>query len=131
MKPESTKTKAKRIAVSSEWFRLNPPEHDGYWYCYLGISPYCLRRMTNPEVCLEHVYPKNKYPALRYEVLNLKASCSFCNELKLSNTIAALQRSGMFPMLTSLIRSPDWQEWEAKMAELAEQLGVRLDQPLV
>lgn len=127
MQLESTKSKEKRQALSQEWHKLNKPDATGHWYCYLCISPHCTPILDIQGLTLEHVYPKNKYPKLKYEVLNVKASCAACNKLKMSNTINRL--SHWMPRIRELVGTPEWQMWEGQMAELADQLGILLDSP--
>lgn len=124
---ESPKKKQARLRTMAQWFEQNPPDEDGKWACYLGISPYCLRVITRDQLQLEHVYPKNKYPALRYITSNIKPSCGYCNSLKLSNTINQLCK--FYPNLASLVSQPEWQAWEDLMESHALRLGIRLDRP--
>ena len=131
LRKEAIATKAKRTTTSTRWFNNNPPDKNGFYHCYLQISPYCLHRLTNKQTLMEHVYPKLKYPALRYEPLNLLPSCEMCNKLKGSNTIAALHRSGMFPILDTMVRTVEWQNLEDLLEFRAAQLGLRLDRPEV
>jgi len=130
LRQESISHKIKRTATAKAWFVLNPPDKDGYWECYLHISPRCLSRVNIENIQLEHVYPKGKYKELRYRHENLKPSCSFCNDLKRSNTINALVKSGMFPMLEKMVCSQEWKKWEVQMAQLASEYQIRLESPL-
>lgn len=124
---ESPKRKALRLSTAAQWLKENPPDQDGMWACYLGISPHCLRVVNRSQVQLEHVYPKNKYPALRYTTLNIKPSCGPCNSLKLSNTINRLCK--FYPNLIGLVSTSEWQAWEDQMESLATELGILLDRP--
>ena len=127
IKLESDAHRAKRQSVTAEWKSELKPDSDGFYTCYLRISPYCPRRLTLKQITPEHVYPKNKYPALRYRKENLKVACSFCNALKLSNTVNQLCK--FFPMLVEMVQQPEWQAWEDQMEEIANQLELRLDRP--
>lgn len=90
LKPEAEKTKYKRTETTREWYRLNPPDEKGLWYCYLQISPKCPFKLTRSTITLEHVRPKVRAPELKYETSNLKPSCMFCNSKKQSLDIEDL-----------------------------------------
>ena len=128
MRQEAVNTRVKREATSNEWYRQHRPDKDGFYTCYLQISPYCPRKVDRGRgMTLEHVYSKRDYPELRYYSLNLKPACDACNKLKLSNSINKLCK--FFPRLTELVATPEWQEWEDQMQALATSLGIRLDRP--
>lgn len=76
-KNQNKEQQAKRI-----WFSLNPPDADGQWDCYLGISPVCLIKVDEYTIIQEHLKPKGRYPELKYDPANRKPSCEFCNRLK-------------------------------------------------
>lgn len=82
MRKEAVKTKAKRLSTRKLWFELNRSDSSGFWYCYLNISPQCLKRLTEATIVLEHEQAKVRRPDLKYDVKNIKPSCSPCNELK-------------------------------------------------
>lgn len=82
IRQESEKARSKRTATSREWYRLNPPDENGTWICYLQISPRCPRILTRSTITLEHVKSKVRHPELKYDVNNLKPACEFCNKLK-------------------------------------------------
>lgn len=87
MRKEAVKTKAKRQAVTLEWIEANPPDAYGYWKCYLNISPNCYRKVDIGELNIEHVESKARHPEQKYNVQNLRAACSPCNELKGSRSL--------------------------------------------
>lgn len=92
IKPESDKAREQRVRVREEWFKVNPPDFHGVaWYCYLNkLSPDCWVVMNEVQIMkhgLEHVTPKVKSRALKFEVSNLRAACPPCNKLKGSRTI--------------------------------------------
>jgi 5-methylcytosine-specific restriction endonuclease McrA len=82
MKKESNQYKKKRLATRDAWFEANPPADNGYWECYLRISPSCLRMVDRTTIVLEHVKPKQRHPELRFEVSNIQPSCEPCNMKK-------------------------------------------------
>lgn len=82
IKQESYKSKIKRLEVKTLWFSLNPPDKNGFWTCYLQINPQCPVLLDTPELVLEHVRSKARYPHLKFEVTNLKSACRFCNKDK-------------------------------------------------
>lgn len=96
IKKEADSTKAKRQATSRAWFEQNPPDSNGNWQCYLQISPDCPRILNRSTITLEHVKSKVRYPALKFDVNNLKAACSPCNKMKGSLDLDEL------PMLRSI-----------------------------
>lgn len=94
LRQESEKSKSKRTATSREWFRLNPPDARGVWYCYLQISPRCPIKLTRSTITLEHVKSKVRHPELKYDVTNLKPACEYCNKLKGSLDVDQLSQLG-------------------------------------
>jgi 5-methylcytosine-specific restriction endonuclease McrA len=100
IRQESVKAQSKRTATSREWYRLNPPDNNGNWICYLQISPRCPRILTRETITLEHVKSKARHPGLKYDVNNLKPACEFCNKLKGSLDLEDL------PLLGSIKGNP-------------------------
>lgn len=90
IKQESDKARLKRRNTANSWFALNPPDEDGWWYCYLRISSLCLKRMTRDTVTLEHVKPKSSRPELKYRADNIKPACGPCNRMKGSQSLERL-----------------------------------------
>lgn len=82
IKKESSSTRSKRLTTSREWFKLNLPDDNGMWLCYLRISPHCPGFLTRSTIRLEHVKSKVRYKHLRYDLNNIKASCEHCNRAK-------------------------------------------------
>lgn len=72
----------KWIETRKEWILQNPPDSSGHWTCYLDISPYCLKIMSENELTLDHVKSRSRYPELRFDLDNLKPACAPCNGLK-------------------------------------------------
>lgn len=124
---ESPKHKAKRQAVFREWIKLNPPDANGHWICYLQIHSKCPVYLDRRALRLEHIYPKSGYPALIYVVKNNKAACDYCNKLKGSSTLNRLRK--WIPRVRQLTETAEWQAWEAEIGVIAEELGIRLDSP--
>lgn len=75
------------LVTRATWFRKNPPDADGYWYCYLGISEWCPGKLTIEMVTLDHVVPRSRAPELRFSQDNIKPCCSYCNNQKGSKTL--------------------------------------------
>lgn len=84
MRKEAVKTRAKRQATSTAWFKLNPPDEFGRWECYLQISDRCPRWVTIETLNIEHVLSKARRPDLKHDLNNLRPACGYCNELKQS-----------------------------------------------
>lgn len=86
-KPKSTlvsngKFYQKFYAVKRKWYKDNPPDHSGYYYCYL-----CGKALTKKETELDHILSRSRHPELRYELNNLKPSCHECNFKKGSREV--------------------------------------------
>jgi 5-methylcytosine-specific restriction endonuclease McrA len=113
LRKESDTARRRRMHVATTWFVLNPPNRDGQWMCYLQITRACPRFLDRDQITLEHVYPRAKYPELKYIVDNIKPSCEFCNKEKGRNTVEQLAL--IFPNIESMIQTPEWQYWEAEM----------------
>lgn len=90
IKPKSDKYYQQEMDTKWAWFKLNPPDHNGYWDCYLCISENCPYRINRDTLVLEHVKPKVRYPKLRFVVSNIKPSCRFCNKIKGSRELEEL-----------------------------------------
>ena len=97
IKPESDKSKTKRIIMHKKWVKDNPPDDDGTWECYLQISSKCLKRVSKRTMTKEHVEPKVKRPDLKFDPNNIRPACSWCNKLKGSQTLEQLAKT--FPHL--------------------------------
>lgn len=59
------------------WFKNNPPNHEGYYICYL-----CNYWVPAKEITLDHIIPRSARPDLRYEQSNLAPACWSCNSEK-------------------------------------------------
>lgn len=68
--------------VKRKWYKLNPPDHAGYYFCYL-----CGKAITKVETELDHVLSRSRHPELRFELSNLKPSCHECNFSKGSREV--------------------------------------------
>ena len=82
LRKEAVKTRAKRLDTRTEWMVNNPSDEWGWWYCYLDISPQCMKRMNIQTLVLEHVESKARHPERKYDPANLRPACDPCNELK-------------------------------------------------
>lgn len=60
-----------------EWIRLNPPNHQGYYVCWM-----CGRWVPASEMELDHVQARSRHPERRYDLTNLRPSCHKCNSQK-------------------------------------------------
>lgn len=69
------------------WIRKNPPDENGYWYCYLRIHPFCPYRLTLETLTLDHVVSRSRDSKLRFTQDNLKPACYYCNEMKGSRSL--------------------------------------------
>lgn len=73
-----------------KWIKNHPPNHQGYWQCYLQISPRCFRWVNEKTLSLDHVKARSRKPEKRHKQQNLRPSCPPCNELKGSLSIKEL-----------------------------------------
>jgi len=71
------KVARKTNAAVAKWRKLNPPNHQGYYICYL-----CHRWIPANEMQVEHVKSKARHPDLRTDLDNLQPACSSCNAKK-------------------------------------------------
>lgn len=67
----------------ASWKRQNPPNHQGYYTCYL-----CGKYVEGSEMQLDHIIPRSRAPELRFEMSNLAPSCPKCNRKKGSKVYA-------------------------------------------
>lgn len=95
------KHEAEDRETRNKWIQENPPNADGYWYCYLHISPMCLNQLDIYAVTMEHVIAKGKGIEYRHDLKNIKPACSPCNSLKSSRSLESLSKE--FPHLISLL----------------------------
>jgi 5-methylcytosine-specific restriction endonuclease McrA len=70
----------------------NTANINGYYSCYLRISPMCIPLLSVDQAVLEHVKPKGSFPELRHEPSNHKVSCSICNRIKGSRSLESLAK---------------------------------------
>lgn len=61
-------------ACRKEWYKLNPPDFDGYYYCH-----YCNVAMQKNDSTLDHKLIRSRYPQFRYDLDNLLICCWTCN----------------------------------------------------
>lgn len=93
IKSISEKTYSKKQQTDRLWYKLNPPDGKGLWYCYLQIAQECPYKLTASTITLEHVRSKARYPQLKFVVTNLRAACGFCNKIKGSKDIEELAKT--------------------------------------
>lgn len=70
------------IKTRKEWFKQNPPDHAGYYYCYI-----CGLALLKTETTLDHKQSRGRNPELRNDLNNLAPCCSPCNTDKGSYNI--------------------------------------------
>lgn len=84
------------IDARAEWIANNPPDKNGYWYCYLRIHPWCPYRLTNDKdrvdrnvgmLTLDHVVSRTHDASRRTDQTNLRPACGYCNEMKGSRNL--------------------------------------------
>lgn len=82
MRHESAKTRSKRLETTAAWDKENPPDANGYWYCYISKHPLCPKRLTVETLVREHDKSKARSPEDKYNIKNIYAACTFDNEAK-------------------------------------------------
>lgn len=85
----------------AKWKLANPPNLNGNWVCYLQIAPLCPGKIDRHQLTLDHVIPKSRGKQYKYDYLNLRACCVYCNSLKGSRTLESLAHE--YPHLEALL----------------------------
>lgn len=93
----SKKTYEKNRILRYRWYKKNKPDENGNWICYLQISSYCPIKLTQGTLTLEHVESKVRSPEKKFDVGNIRPSCSYCNKLKGSKSLEELSK--LYPQL--------------------------------
>lgn len=65
------------LSFRRKWFKDNPPNHEGYYECYL-----CGRWVLQNEVELDHVKSRSRHPELVFDEDNIRPVCHTCNVKK-------------------------------------------------
>lgn len=90
------KTTQQWLLTRITWIRRNPPDANGYWYCYLRIHPWCTPKLTIDKakvgygvgmLTLDHVVARTKDHSIKFKQANLKPACGYCNGLKGSKSL--------------------------------------------
>lgn len=71
--PES----AKWLKFRRRYLDNHPPNHEGYYTCYL-----CKKWVKPDEVTLDHVKSRSRHPELVYDEANIRFACYGCNNEK-------------------------------------------------
>lgn len=77
---------------SREWRAENPPNHQGYYICYL-----CLKWIPADEMNVEHTKSKARHPEFRFIKGKLRPACGSCNEQKGSKDAYGQMETGQVP----------------------------------
>lgn len=56
------------------FLQINPPTHEGYWFCH-----YCKIALTIDSVTVDHKRARSSHPELKHEFSNLVICCFGCN----------------------------------------------------
>jgi len=90
------KTTKQWFITRATWIRKNPPDENGYWYCYLRIHPWCTPKLTlDRDKCgygvgmltVDHVVARTRDGTKKFSQDNLKPACGYCNEMKGSQSL--------------------------------------------
>lgn len=82
LRREAVKTRQKREATTEEWFRLNPPDANGEWDCYISKHPFCPKKLTVDTIVLEHDISKARDKSRQFDLTNIFPACTFDNAAK-------------------------------------------------
>lgn len=82
IRQQSNKAVSLHQRTRKEWFRANPPDENGNWYCYISKHPLCPKVLTKETITLEHNLSKVRRPDLRYDINNIFPACTFDNKAK-------------------------------------------------
>ena len=118
IRKQSEKTEAISTATKHQWYKENPPAHNGTWTCYLQIAPECPVLVTHSTIQQEHVKPKVHYKELRYVLINIKPACQDCNKLKGSTELEKLAKS--YPRIKAMLLQPEWKQWEIEVQKFVQ-----------
>lgn len=98
------KTTKQWFITRATWIRKNPPDEEGYWYCYLRIHPWCTPKLTIDKdrldfgvgmLTLDHVVARTRDGSKKFSQGNLMPACGHCNAQKGSKSIEQIKR-GLF-----------------------------------
>lgn len=120
----SKKAEIKYGELHKAWHKMNRPNKDKGWTCWLQISPSCPKQLTYAKLQLEHVYPRAKFKELEYVVMNVKPACESCNKAKLSNT--PQQLAMYYENIALKIQTPAWKRWEQQVIPFSPRLSLYL-----
>lgn len=57
-----------------QWKKDNPPDDNGYHYCYICGTP-----LKPGQITLDHVIPRSRRPDLIFDDTNIRVACWNCN----------------------------------------------------
>ena|SRR3990167_3022879 len=67
----------KWTAFRKKYLKNHPPNHEGYYQCYL-----CFRWIESKDITLDHVIPRSARPDLVFDENNIRLCCGQCNSEK-------------------------------------------------
>ena len=125
MRFRSEKAKEKYGELHKAWHKANPISKDHKYTCWLGISPDCPGRITYQQLQLEHVWPKSGYKELEYVVINIKASCGYCNQLK--GSLSPQRLAKVYVRIADLWNTTAWKTYAYQVAQSSPRLKIELE----
>lgn len=84
------------FVTRATWIRKNPPDANGYWYCYLRIHPWCTPKLTTDKdkvgygvglLTVDHVVARTRDGSKKFSQDNLMPACGYCNDMKGSKSL--------------------------------------------
>lgn len=82
LRAEAVRTREKRKETEAEWFKANPPDANGFWYCYISRHTLCPKQLTVDTLVLEHNLSKARRKDLQFDITNIFPACSYDNKAK-------------------------------------------------
>lgn len=88
------------FVTRATWIRKNPPDENGYWYCYLRIHPWCPHALTANRdlvnrnlglLTLDHIVARTRDHSKKFSLENLKPACGYCNDMKGSRSLEEIK----------------------------------------
>lgn len=70
------------LKTRKKWMKLNPPTHEGYWFCVVGYAALDKYALT-----VDHDVSRSRDPSKRHELDNLNPMCYYHNNDKGSKTL--------------------------------------------
>ena len=85
------KTTKQWLITRATWIRNNPPNHQGYWKCYMPKHhPLCPIWLDKYDLTLDHVVARSRDKSKLFDQDNLQPASIYCNQMKGSRKLDEL-----------------------------------------